>query len=104
MSRSEIMPVPSELQLYCVAIVVKQMPPSRASRAIIRIRKPMAPPDKPLTDAEVDELYGLEPVIGMEPISTDKSMATGFVAVQCPYCGETFETTADVSAGPCIYV
>jgi hypothetical protein len=62
------------------------------------------PPEKPLTDAEVDELYGLEPVIGADSLGTDKSAAAEFVTVSCPYCGEPFETTADVSAGPCIYV
>ena len=62
------------------------------------------PPEKPLTDAEVDELYGLEPVIGADALETDKSAAAEFVTVSCPYCGEPFETTADVSAGPCIYV
>ena len=64
----------------------------------------MAPPEKPLTDAEVDELYGLEPVIGVDAVETGKTEAAEFVTVACPYCGESFETTADVSAGPCIYV
>ena len=64
----------------------------------------MVPPKKTLTEAEVDALYGLEPAIGTESIGTDKSSAAEFVTVDCPYCGESFETTADVSAGPCIYV
>ena len=64
----------------------------------------MLPPEKPLTDAEVDELYGLEPVIGAESLGVEKSAGTEAITVHCPYCGESFETTADVSAGPSIYV
>ncbi|HEU4590598.1 MAG TPA: CPXCG motif-containing cysteine-rich protein [Steroidobacteraceae bacterium] len=67
----------------------------------------MNPPEKPLSDAEIDELYGLEPVIGQpsdDAPSTDSSLAAEFVIVGCPYCGEAFETQADASAGSCIYV
>ena len=46
----------------------------------------------------------VEPVIGADNLGTDKSAAAEFVTVSCPYCGEPFETSADVSAGPCIYV
>jgi hypothetical protein len=35
---------------------------------------------------DIDRLYGLEPVF--ERGATDALAATGFVAVQCPYCGE----------------
>jgi len=64
----------------------------------------MNPPEKPLTDAEVDALYGLEPVIGGDCSSIDSSSTTEFVRVSCPYCGEEFETSADASAGLCSYV
>ena len=64
----------------------------------------MSPPEKPLSDAEVDELYGLEPAIGSESTAMDSSAAAEFVAVVCPYCGEAFETSADASAGSCTYV
>jgi len=60
-----------------------------------------------MTDAEIDERYGLEPVIGRSsdnPSSTDSSLAAEFVTVNCPYCGEAFDSQADASAGPCIYV
>lgn len=63
----------------------------------------MGPPKKPLTDREIDELYGLEPVIG-EAAEVDPASRPEFVAVSCPYCGEHFETSADASAGPCKYV
>jgi len=64
----------------------------------------MGPPEKSLTDAEVDELYGLEPVIGDVSSAMDSGDAAEFVTVSCPYCGEAFETSADVSAGPSKYV
>jgi hypothetical protein len=61
-------------------------------------------PEKPLTDAEVDALYGLEPVIGSNTASMDSGSTTEFVRVTCPYCGEEFETSVDASAGLCSYV
>jgi hypothetical protein len=62
------------------------------------------PPEKPLTDAEVDALYGLEPVIGSDTASVDTAATSGFARVRCPYCGEEFETSVDASAGLCSYV
>ena len=64
----------------------------------------MESPEKPLTDAEVDERYGLEPVIGDETSTVDHGASAEFVVVHCPYCGEPFETSADASGGPCKYV
>jgi hypothetical protein len=67
----------------------------------------MSPPEKrpaeSLTDAEIDERYGLEPAIGDSP-STDSSPSAEFVTVACPYCGEAFDSQADASAGSCFYV
>jgi len=68
----------------------------------------MNPPEKtkaePLTDAEIDALYGLEPAIGAEPANDAADASPSSVVVHCPYCGEPFETSADASAGPCKYV
>ena len=54
----------------------------------------------------VDELYGLEPVI--EPgVGEAASNGSGDVqprTVQCPYCGEPFDTTIDLSAGSASYI
>jgi Cysteine-rich CPXCG len=36
--------------------------------------------------------------------SADAANPTEFVAVQCPYCGESFATTVDLSAGSFSYV
>jgi hypothetical protein len=60
------------------------------------------PPDS-MTPAEIDALYGLEPALDDAP-STDSSPTAEFVTVDCPYCGEAFDTRADASAGSCTYV
>jgi len=56
-----------------------------------------------------DALYGLEPVL--EPgdaagadSSSGSPGGTQFQTVQCPYCGERFETLLDLSAGSASYV
>ena len=55
------------------------------------------------TDSDaIDRLYGLEPVF--EPEDDGSAGLTQFVAVQCPYCGESFETAVDPSAGSFRYV
>jgi hypothetical protein len=64
----------------------------------------MSSPGKTLTDAEVDAIYGLEPVIGADTAGMDSAAGAEFVMVHCPYCGEAFETRADASAGSCSYV
>jgi hypothetical protein len=56
--------------------------------------------DKP-DSREIDALYGLEPVF--EP-GADAQNAVQAITVDCPYCGEPFETTVDVSAGSFSYV
>jgi hypothetical protein len=73
-------------------------------RPLVISREFMGPPEKSLTDAEVDALYGLEPAISNASPAMDNSASTEFVVVHCPYCGEAFETSADASAGPCKYV
>lgn len=64
----------------------------------------MAPPEKSLTDSEIDALYGLEPALDGTSSPSDSSASPEFVLVTCPYCGEPFETSADASAGMCSYV
>jgi Cysteine-rich CPXCG len=50
---------------------------------------------------DIDALYGLEPVF--EPgVSTGELVQAAIIS--CPYCGENFETTVDVSSGSCAYV
>jgi hypothetical protein len=51
----------------------------------------------------IDALYGLEPVF--EPGGAAAALnTTEFVTVQCPYCGEGFDTAVDLSAGSFSYV
>jgi len=54
----------------------------------------------------VDELYGLEAVIEPgdgEPVG---ELAEGLQSrtVQCPYCGEAFDTVVDLSSGSTGYI
>jgi hypothetical protein len=57
---------------------------------------------KPTDSDAIDQLYGLEPVF--EPGRVDGLNPTEFITVQCPYCGERFDTEVDVSAGAFRYV
>jgi hypothetical protein len=59
-------------------------------------------PREPLDPQAIDALYGLEPVF--EPGGPESVQSTEFVAIQCPYCGEQFETAVDLSAGSFSYV
>jgi hypothetical protein len=54
--------------------------------------------------ADIDARYGLEPVF--EPGATRAGSPAGseFHLVQCPYCGEPFETLIDLSGGSATYV
>jgi hypothetical protein len=64
------------------------------------------PPVAPALDHKaIDERYGLEPVY--EPQHGAPASAAGgaqFASVQCPYCGEAFDTLVDASAGSASYV
>jgi Cysteine-rich CPXCG len=66
----------------------------------------MKPRDLNSSDApSIDEQYGLEPVI--EPgLSTDAGApgSLQFRVIECPYCGECFETQIDSSSGSARYV
>lgn len=66
--------------------------------------KPPSPPlpDVPLDAQAIDALYGLEPAF--EPGAESSPGLAPFVTVQCPYCGEAFETAVDCSAGPFSYI
>jgi hypothetical protein len=66
-----------------------------------------ATPDASLDHEAIDALYGLEPVF--EPQQSAPASATGagaaqFTTVQCPYCGEPFDTLVDLSAGSASYI
>ena len=59
-------------------------------------------PRDPMDPKTIDELYGLEPVF--EPGAGEPTGLGVFVTVQCPSCGEAFETAVDLSAVPFQYV
>jgi hypothetical protein len=55
---------------------------------------------------QIDAAYGLEPVFepgAGEPVG-DLAQGSEFHPVQCPYCGESFETLIDLSAGSATYI
>ena len=45
----------------------------------------------------IDELYGLEPVYEPGTPPGGRLTPEEFVSVQCPYCGERFETRIDLT-------
>jgi len=51
-------------------------------------------------------MYGLEPVIepGDDPPTAGPAAGLQWRTVQCPYCGEPFETAIDASAGSTSYI
>jgi hypothetical protein len=53
--------------------------------------------------AAIDAHYGLEPVF--EPGAGNSARGeSGFQDIHCPYCGESFETLVDLSAGSAEYI
>ena len=69
--------------------------------------KQLPKPDVKLSDAQsIDVRYGLEPVIDPSLSADDGGPLGGvqFHLVQCPYCGESFETQVDTSSGSARYV
>jgi Cysteine-rich CPXCG len=68
--------------------------------------EPLPKRDVKLSDAQsIDAQYGLEPVIDPS-VSAEGGAAGGmqFPLVECPYCGESFETPVDTSSGSARYV
>jgi Cysteine-rich CPXCG len=63
-------------------------------------------PDMKLSDAQsIDARFGLEPVIDAGSSADGSAPAdTQFYLVECPYCGESFETSVDTSSGSAHYV
>jgi hypothetical protein len=58
-----------------------------------------------LSDAQkIDVQYGLEPVIDSSASAHSAPGGMQFRLVECPYCGESFETPVDTSSGSARYV
>lgn len=70
-----------------------------------RSRATLAPPGD---QKAIDALYGLEPVFEPQQDARAGAALTDggaqFTTVQCPYCGEPFDTLVDLSAGSTSYV
>jgi hypothetical protein len=52
----------------------------------------------------LDELYGLEPVIELGEEAGTRAEGLQSRSVQCPYCGESFDTVIDPSGGSTSYI
>src|ERR1700680_2681907 len=66
-----------------------------------------ATPAPSLDQKAIDALYGLDPVFEPEQTAPASSTSPGgaqFTTVQCPYCGEPFDTLVDLSAGSASYI
>lgn len=50
---------------------------------------------------DIDALYGLEPVF--EPGASTGELLQ-YPTIGCPYCGEDFLTSVDLSSGSCTYI
>ena len=61
-------------------------------------------PDRNENPPDLDELYGLEPVIEPGDGGRHGSAVLQARSVQCPYCGECFETVVDFSGGSTSYI
>ena len=69
--------------------------------------KPLPKREATLSDAQrVDAQYGLEPVIDVNVSGApgENSSDVQLHVVECPYCGEHFETAVDTSSGSARYV
>jgi len=69
-------------------------------------KRPAKPDEKPGDAQSIDLKYGLEPVFDPSVSTDDRGVPGGmqFYLVECPYCGEGFETSVDTSTGSARYV
>jgi len=69
-------------------------------------KRPAKPDSKPSDPQSIDLQYGLEPVIepGLSAGDGGGSSGVQLHLVECPYCGECFETPVDTSSGSARYV
>ncbi len=65
--------------------------------------KPKSARAKPPAVADIDALYGLEPVYepGTDPRQRPLDSE---ISIQCPYCWESYESNADLTLGAQAYV
>lgn len=73
-------------------------------RRCIQLHNENAGSSDELMPEEIDRLYGLEPVIDIEKATNAGMEATQYVVIACPYCGESYETSVDLTGGSFEYV
>lgn len=89
-----------ELANRCAGRIFKSMKYQHSRRSSPSTGE-AAPPEA----RDIDALYGLEPVF--EPgAESDPAQGTAaaFQSIQCPYCGERFDTLVDAGAGAATYI
>lgn len=72
-----------------------------------RPHKPAATQQTQSQAQAIDARYGLEPVFEPGQAAAEETagaQGSQFVPIQCPYCGESFQTLADLSAGSASYI
>ncbi len=57
-----------------------------------------------ISSAEIDALYGLEPVLLPDSDAGAAPAAQDWLELTCPACGEQIGTTIDLSAGSLSYI
>jgi hypothetical protein len=70
----------------------------------MRSRQPHHPAKPDSAPEDIDARYGLEPVFEPGTAIEPGPEGTQFERIECPYCGEAFETLVDLSAGSASYV
>ncbi len=84
------------------------MTPRRNRRRTAGRTRTSRHPRPPTDDPAIDALYGLDAPIGAEDDARrgPEDAPAGLLAMplDCPYCGEPFETLVDLSAGSAAYI
>ena len=53
---------------------------------------------------EIDARYGLEPVFEPDRAPGQEPATAAFHRIECPYCGERFDTLVDAGSGAATYI
>jgi hypothetical protein len=81
------------------------MAPRRNRRRAARRARPASAGSGSTDDPAIDARYGLEPPIGTDgPADATAGVGLEAAELDCPYCGERFETLVDLSAGSSAYI
>ena len=83
-----------------------QLGKSHLMKRPVSEHKQFIPDLNPGDARSIDIRYGLEPVIDLSSPADDSSALSSlqFHSIQCPYCGENFDTQLDTTSGSARYV